>query len=232
MDNKTDTKTSVSNNGITLPAHEYSGLAEVAEKLKPTIPTDQNGFMPLTDFDPKKPYEDWQKFIEARCEKVENSKLTLDDYATKLKDAHDSNQVRREEHFTQRTEDWKKHYEARIGDLQKYHENVLTIKDDKIQELETDVQKLKDENKDFRDRHEADVRNRMNDLENYHNEIARLTREVADAKLERLAKEQAHLDTAREKLFISQDALANAQNDWLESWMTKVKECTIAKFFK
>ncbi|MCL2876556.1 MAG: hypothetical protein FWF12_09790 [Betaproteobacteria bacterium] len=241
--NSKDDMTKVINQGVTLPAQDYHGLADVVEKAKPSLPPLENGFMPLTKFDPQKPYEDWQTFIEKRIALNERDKLTPDSYAIELKNTHDDNQNRREEHFRQRTEDFEKYNNARVLDLEKhnhvrilglekYHTDILALKEEKINDLERKNAELKTKNDYFEQRHLDDVRDHLDKQREYHDRILILTQDVANAKLEWLEIERTHLDTEREKLSKAQDALANEKQNWLTSMMMSIKESKIAKLFK
>jgi len=232
MDNQANKGTYVDNNGIKLPEHDYKGLADVVQNAKPTFPKTDNGFMPISEFDPKKTYEDWKEFILRHVQYVENGKLTLEQFVTKLQDC-----------FDKRTADWKTHYDALITELRTHHDALVTVLKDKheilldakkteSEELKKKNEALKTENKKLRDEKISDLEKYHAEAERYRDEINRLTREVADAKLERLAIERDHLDVDRSQLRNDQNTLFAEKQDWLKSIVDKVKDFKIAKLFK
>ena len=219
-----ETTNNTNHYGPQQPAVEFKGVAELAEKLKPTIPPQENGFIPLNGFDPKKPYEDWHAMGERHVEFLEHDRLTPSNYATELRNAHDDNQRRREDHLKERTDDWKRHYDDRTSDLTHYHAEILKFKDAEIQRLKDKADKLERENEAYQKRHEKDWEDRMTDLKQYHADMLALTREIAQARLERLAEERTHLDTERNYIRNDQDTLAERH----ATMFTQILEATKA----
>jgi len=122
MDKDNETKTNVTNQGVTLPDHDYEGIAEIVKNAKPTLPEIENGFMPLTPFNPNKSYEDWQRHIDEHVKWIRDNKLSPDQYAHELAKFYDIHRQLCEKHFQDRTSEWEQIYKTRIVELTNLHQ--------------------------------------------------------------------------------------------------------------
>ena len=235
MDNQTE-ETKVHNYGTQLPSHDFSGLAQVVGMAKPTIPEGDNGFVPLKEFDIQKPYDAVEGYLKNWQERLDERQLQPERFIENLTKTHEENQKRRDVHYEQRTADLQKFSETRITDLQNHHSVEIHLKDEKIDELNGKVKELKDKNQWLEDRHEADLNQRIIDQRDYHAEILRLTREVSEARLERLHEEAKRLNEGWEKLTedraslnTDQKELSDDRKGFLGSLIASFKELKLAK---
>ena len=204
---------------------------DVIEAAGGTVSEKNKGFMPLTDFNPEKPYADMKAFVESRQQRIDASPLNPENVIAKIETQNRDAEEKREGYWRNRTEDWGKFYGDRTTDLMAHHSAVLALKDEKISELREKNKELKDENKALQGQHETDVDRRVTDLERYYADILALTEKVADAKIERLHHEYTRLDTERDNLRREQDTFNNDKNDWLRSIIDKVKAFKVSTLF-
>ena len=239
MDTVIPPATQVDNHGINLPEH-FKDLAAVVEKAKPSFPQMENGFMPLTSFDPHKPYEDLQRYLDEYARWLRENKLSPEQYAAALSDAFEAAGKRCVKHYEERFEDWRKRCEERIADLTGFHQEkerlAKTLSDErvnilngKIRELEEIRDKLREKNGEFEEQHRNDVENRLKIQGEYNEKILELTREAAKARLERLDDERGHLDEEKRQLRDEQRELAVAKRDWLSSLADKIRSLDVSK---
>lgn len=129
---------------------------DVVEAAKGVVSGDGKGFMPLTDFPPTKPYEDWQYFLEKQRDELnqERERLLADDpktffeeQAKKLEAEKNRLEQRCESDLKAHLSDLKQRYEERLTDQAKYHGDGISRREDEIYKLETKIQVLETETK-------------------------------------------------------------------------------------
>lgn len=234
MDNKEHT--TVNNNGPTPQNIDLDGLAKVVENAKRTIPATDNGFIPLRDFDPKKPYEAIEAHLKEWQARLDSSPLNpaqrisyLEGEQKRLQEQHEDEL---EKYRTDRVGDVTTFTGQRITDLENYHKAVVDLKNDEIQKLQKRIGDLEGKNKKLEDQHEADIQQRLTDQAQYHKEIFALTQEVSKARLEWLKVEQARVDDSWTKLEREKDALITERKGLWQEIVNMAKGIKLSKLIK
>jgi len=165
------------------------------------VPKDGKGFVPLTDFPPTKPYDDWSGFLDKKNQQLEEERVRLrnDDPVTKLENENEALKNRKKElenrHETdlnQRVIDLEEYLKRRHDDLVKFHADELRLNDYGKDDLKTRVATLEGVRNTLEariiadnDQHFSDLRNqyeaRMADLRG-HNEVLRQVYETSLAQ--------------------------------------------------
>lgn len=216
MEDKDQSHT-VNNNGVNLPPHDFSGLAEVIEKAKPAFPDTGNGFVPLKDFDPKKPYEDIARHLKDWEERLQRSPLQTDAYLNELKAENGRLAQKHEAQIEQRVEAASGNLEARLEEGREHHrvlmERAARDHDECRQRLSSAEAKrdlLQDERRnDLSGFYES----RIQDLVGFHQEVKEeLSGQIHDLKSrEQTLKERiGHLENER-------SVWLDERRNWLET---------------
>lgn len=128
------------------------------------------GYMPLTNFSPNKPYEDWQGFLEKQRDTLnqERERVAAEDPKTffkgrvgKLEDEKSKLEQRHESDLESRLSDLKQQYEDRLADREQYHTNGIARRDDEVDKLEAKIQELESETKSLETRIISDSDQRL-----------------------------------------------------------------------
>ncbi len=124
MEDKNQNHT-VNNSGVTIPPHDFAGLAEVIEKAKPSLPDTGNGFVPLKDFDPKKPYEDMARHLKDWDERLQRSPLQPEARLSELKAEKDCLAQKHETQIERRLDTESENFKARLEEEREHHRVLM-----------------------------------------------------------------------------------------------------------
>lgn len=215
----------------------------VIEAARGVVTEKDNGFAPLTPLNPQKQYEDLIKHLGDQQQRLDRSPVDpanrISELVTKNNGLETKNddlaKLRKddlEKYLKDRSTDLVEYHNRRISELEGHHNAVLRLKDDKITELQTRVTSLKEAKKHLEDQHKADIEQRMIDMQHYHAEVLRLTREVSEARLERLEDERRRLTDGWTKLDVAKGSLDEERKTWMDKLIATAKDFKIAKFFK
>jgi len=200
-----------------IPDHiDAKGVVEAAHGV---IPNDGKGFIPVTDFPPTKPYEDWKEYLKDWQGRLGDCIANPDEYIQRLLEDNENLKKARkdyEENYVRVLEkgsvnEIERHCEERLKDLKEYHGEVVQMKNGRIQELENDVKTLKTENDDIRRKYLDEINTLLNDrrkdIETYERELLDKLKEVDEqwerkweAELRRLDADRSALNTERQSL--------------------------------
>ena len=215
--NNLDKGSNVSNNGITLPQHDFGGLANVVKNAKPSIPSDENGFIPATKFDPNKPYADWQAFLDLQKGVLDTSPASLTGRISNLETEKATLETQHRTDETDFRNALRSYHAQRETDLIAYHDAVIKIKDDQIIYHKKRADDYEAKRDAYVARIEADIRDHFNELESaltkYHNDILNLTQTVYATLETKQEEERTRLDEAKK-------TLNEEKKTWLKEGMT------------
>lgn len=165
---------------------------DVVAAAKGVIDGDGKGFMPLTDFHPNQPYEDWKGFLEKRHETLnqerarvlaEDPKTFFEEQARKLEAEKNRLGQQLESDFKARLSDLEKVYEDRLSDQTKYYSDRITRRDDEIDQWKDRFQKLEMESKSLSSRIIADSDQRLEEnMRHYETRIADMERHGSELR--------------------------------------------------
>ena len=235
MEDQHQSKT-VHNDGITLPDHDFTGLSQVLEKAKPTLPGTENGFVPLKDYDLSKPHEDFAKHLEKWQERLDESPIDPANAIEELKARKKELEQKRENDLEQRITDIKNDYSERKGEWKEHLTEVLRLKDDEIGIWRGRVDELKAKNHDLEKQRDDERNNlldelrrnndqRVADLERYHaNELA-LTERFAQLM------EQKHIADEHQNR-VDKETIEEDRRKWYQTMVTSIRDSSLAKLFK
>lgn len=215
----------------------------IVEAVKGIVSENGKGFIPATNFNPEQPYKDIKEFVEGRQKRIDESPLNPEKRIADLEGENDilgkRHETDLEKYRADRTSDQVAFHKTLIDELNRYHVDVLRLKDETIGKLRDKNGELKAENKRLDDQHQQDVNIRIDDLQQYHTQILSLTREVSEVKLERLDVERRRLDeiwqklgAERDRLKEDQKTLVDEKKSWLGTLTTALKDMEVAKLFK
>lgn len=164
---------------------------DIVEATNGVISGDGKGFMPLTDFPPTKPYEDWQGFLDKQRDTLEQERQRLaaedpktffEEQARKFEAEKNRLEQRCESNLESRLSDLEKRYEERLDYQTKYQKDELTLRNVEIEKLEAKNKELEEREKELNEqilteRNQLFEENkqyygkRADDMESYRNEL-------------------------------------------------------------
>jgi len=182
------------------------------------VPKDGKGFVPLTDFPPTKPYDDWSGFLDKKDQQLEEERIRLrnDDPVTKLENDKEALKTRNKEldarheaDLNQRINDLEEYLRKRHDDLTRFHGEELRLneygKDDlkaRVANLEAVRNTLEARIITDNDRHVEELKNqyeiRIAEIKE-HNEILRLAQENSWERSKEMTTHVLETVQAREK---------------------------------
>lgn len=164
---------------------------DIVQAANGIISGDGKGFMPLTDFPPTKPYEDWQTFLEKQRETLnqerarlesEDPKTFFEEQVKKLETEKSRLEQRHESDLETRLSDLEQGHTERLTDREKHHSDEITQRDGEIRKLESKTKDLEAENNSFISRILSDNNQRIDD-----------NRQLYEARIEDLKQQNAEL---------------------------------------
>lgn len=231
-----DQSMNVHNNGVTLPDHDFEGLSHVISSAKPSLPATENGFIPLRDYDLRKPYETWEANLKEQQERLDNSPMDPATAIEGLKSEKKDIETKRDAVLDKRIGDYETFYNERRAELNDYHSTVVDLKNEKINQLRDRVAELKAENKDLEKQRDDERNLRLAELQNFHEQrIAELEQYHANelALTERfvLLMEQKH-SADEQRIRDAETTLHEDRKNLFKTILDSVKESKLARLFK
>lgn len=165
---------------------------DIVEAANGIISGDGKGFMPLTDFPPTKPYEDWQAFLEKQRDILnqdrerllaEDPRTFFEEQARKLEVEKNRLEQRCESNFEARLSDLEQRYVERMADQATYYSYGIARREEDIGKLDAKIKILEDAIKSLEERcitnndlrieeHTRHYEARIADMERYRDELS------------------------------------------------------------
>ena len=220
MDKTSDTANTVHNGGIELPKHDFEGLSKVVQQAKTalnTVPATENGFMPLEGFDPKKPYEDIARNLEAWQTRLNGSPLSPEQTISELKKVKSDLRGKLDAAHAEHIRILEATYRERTTDLTTNHDKLRGL-------IEASEREWKSHAKEIETKLETALVNycnqRINDLGTYHDKIERELRE----QLVKLENRERELQGKVDDLETERHRWLDERRDWLKERENKFDE--------
>lgn len=212
---------------------------DIVEAANGIISGDGKGFMPLTDFPPTKPYEDWQAFLEKQRDTLnqERERLVAEDPRTffeeqvrKLEAEKNRLEQRCESNFESRLADLEQRYVERMTDQEANHNYGIARREEEIGKLDAKIKNCEDiiksleerciANNDLRiEEHTRHYEARIAEMERYQDEL-RTVFVSANEQAWKRSKEIQDCIQARESGFkVSEYFKNNFWNRFMGEWL-------------